>query len=80
MDPVANKEKRFAKFQEAAYKYIERVFGALWCMWHIISTLAQFELVKTMKMVIKLLTHYTTWWLSSACSRRLQRRSSMKGS
>lgn len=53
LEPSTNKDKLFAKLQEAARKDIERAFGVLQCMWHIISTPSRFETVDTMKVVMK---------------------------
>lgn len=53
LNPATNKQKLFAKVQEAARKDIERAFGVLQSMWHIITVPSRFETVDAMKTVIK---------------------------
>lgn len=53
MNAVSHKQRYFAKRQEAARKDIERAFGVLQAMWHIIAMPSRFESIEKMQTVMR---------------------------
>lgn len=52
MNPTTRKDKLFAAMQEATRKDVERAFGVLQSMWHIITTPSRFASVEMMEKVM----------------------------
>ena len=50
-EPLTNKEKNFAKVQEACRKDVERVFGRLLSKWHILASPGRCKKLKHLKYI-----------------------------